>query len=80
MLKKENWKPKKTPKMKKHFLAYIQGSLNQTEKKSISKQAVLIKTLFEFTHFFELLNVIKIKLNSIQQGAKKVSFTACHLG
>ena len=65
--------------MKKHFLAYMQGSLNQTEK-SISKQAVLIKTLFEFTHSFELLNVIKIKLNSIQQGAKKVSFTACHLG
>ena len=37
--------------MKKHFLAYIQGSLKQTEK-GISKQAVLIKTLFEFTHFF----------------------------
>ena len=54
MLKKENWKPKKTPKMKKHFLAYIQGSLNQTEKKHFKTSSADQNTFWIYSLFWAL--------------------------
>ena len=41
--------------------AYIQGTCNWDKKafQNISYKAVLIKILFEFTHFFKLQSVVK---------------------